>query len=450
MHPISRAFASGLSSTSPVEEAFWRRFVAEHHTRGPAVYRQPFGQPFVEAGEVFAWTVAAAERRRQGLVGPRFRLYGQDGELAGAPVDCLPTAADGGFAGWLDRVEAEHPELGMVCNDLQAIDPALWSRVRRFLSGLFSRVGLPPGGAMFDLFVGRYRRGFFGLHKDDQDVLTFVIEGKKRFLVWPFETFAGEPGFDPGARLLPARLGEIEARYRDEAVLLEGGPGDLLYWPAEWWHLPVSPDGDLAVTAGFGLFRGSNPLLFYRDAVQGLLEESALPPPPLERLPVGGDLAAEAERALDAVLDWLRHPSIRARAVEQLLGWSSGMGFQTLPDPAPAPELAPNDRLRADPPGALAWAVTDGEVLRWSAGGRVFRYPYHPGFVWALERLNAGETLGVGALEAALATPWEREGGWEGEGGPVELDPPVIHAFLGQLLRQRAVCRVADGRIEQA
>jgi hypothetical protein len=56
----------------------------------------------------------------------------------------------------------------------------------------------------------------------------------------------------------------------------------------------------------------------------------------------------------------------------------------------------------------------------------------------------------VGELEAALATPWEREGGWEGEGGPVELDPLVIHAFLGQLLRQRAVCRVADGRIDQA
>jgi len=34
------------------------------------------------------------------------------------------------------------------------------------------------------------KASFFRLHKDAQDVFTFVIAGWRRFLLWPFDTFS--------------------------------------------------------------------------------------------------------------------------------------------------------------------------------------------------------------------------------------------------------------------
>src|SRR5436853_158779 len=86
------------------------------------------------------------------------------------------------------------PPVLSVPNAFQALHEGIWRRSLGFLEGLYGEVGIPYGGALIDLITGSYTRSFLGFHKDDQDVFTFVIEGNKRLVAWPFETFRDVAG----------------------------------------------------------------------------------------------------------------------------------------------------------------------------------------------------------------------------------------------------------------
>jgi hypothetical protein len=90
---------------------------------------------------------------------------------------------------------------GVVINDLQAASLGAWRRAQALLGAIHDSLGVPPAGASFEFFAGAYRRGAFGVHKDDQDVITFVTEGRKRFRLWPYERFAGRAEVPAGSQL---------------------------------------------------------------------------------------------------------------------------------------------------------------------------------------------------------------------------------------------------------
>lgn len=104
--------------------------------------------------------------------------------------------------------------------------------MRHFLAGLYARVGVPAHRAEVDLFAGSYARTRRGIHLDSAAVFCFVIEGRKRIRLWPGSTFPDDVGYWYGLK--------GERKQRSKSMCLDGEPGDILYWPASYWHVGES------------------------------------------------------------------------------------------------------------------------------------------------------------------------------------------------------------------
>lgn len=355
----------------------------------------------------FDLALAATERSLAGVPGARMRLYGNGQELA-LGAELLPQPVDTTLSGWLDRVQLRNP--GLILNNVQCLHPEVWSWVRQLLGAVFAQ-DMPAGGCSLEIFTGRYRQSFFGLHKDDQDVVTFVLEGTKIFYVWPFEVFSAlAPGLQPlGNHGLP----DVDWRqHLDLALRLEARPGDIVYWSAEAWHIAAADDPDLLTTTlGLGFFRGGNPAQLCADAVTAALADGDIPElPPFFRDAIPQGVAQ--------ILSFLAQPSVRERTEEQLLSWLTGYGFTTLPEPL-APAEVPA-RFRAVARGGIS-SLPRGSQRVVGACGRLFRIPEHPFLLDLLTALASGATLHRHA--------WHHD----------EVGPEVVDWILSELLAVDAI-----------
>ena len=323
-------------------------------------------------------------------------------------AELLPQPVDTTLSGWLDRVQLRNP--GLILNNVQCLHPEVWSWVRQLLGAVFAQ-DMPAGGCSLEIFTGRYRQSFFGLHKDDQDVVTFVLEGTKIFYVWPFEVFSAlAAGLQPlGNHGLP----DVDWRqHLDLALRLEARPGDIVYWPAEAWHIAAADDPDLLTTTlGLGFFRGGNPAQLCADAMTAALADGDIPElPPFFRDAIPQGVAQ--------ILSFLAQPSVRERTEEQLLSWLTGYGFTTLPEPLGPAEVPA--RFRAVARGGIS-SLPRGSQRVVGACGRLFRIPEHPFLLDLLTALASGATLHRHA--------WHHD----------EVGPEVVDWILSELLAVDAI-----------
>lgn len=404
--------------------AFHDALAAAVRARTPSVWRAA-DLDRLDPDLLFA-AVCEAVAGPQDRASARPRIY-QDGSAC-EPIlpDLLPNAADGSFAGWLDRVERTRGDTALIVNDFQAASLEMWRAARRVMSPLAEAIGVPAAGASWDLFSGRYARTAFGVHKDDQDVITLVVEGHKRFHLWPFEALAHLPGVTPGLRLRGHGLGDPADL--PAPLVLDAAPGDVLYWPAEWWHVAVAADDTLVTTVGIGLFRPTDPLRLVAEAVAAAGE--GLPPAPLPALPPSGDLTAAADQLWDDILAWLATPALRAEARPLLLGWASALGFAALPS---LPDAAPFTGGTIRRAGPLVWTRADPETLSLGVSGRVIPLPWHPALPELLQALYEDRALSVADVRHQLTTP-RREGDVEHT-----CDPDVADTLVGLLVAMEGV-----------
>ena len=150
-------------------------------------------------------------------------------------------------------------------NEIHCLDFQLWLDTLPFLQRVFRSTGVPSSVSL-DLFLGNYRLSPFGIHKDNQDVITFIVLGNKRFYLWPSEHFshrpelAGVPAREHAHRVLqiPVADGAEYAAIVKEAIVVHGQPGDVMFWPASYWHCADNEAADLALTVGFGMVHGKS------------------------------------------------------------------------------------------------------------------------------------------------------------------------------------------------
>lgn len=377
--------------------AFWNELAACVREGRPGVWRRPLGGPVASPEEAFDWIVAAAHRVRERDARIEFRPH-VGGRAVEPDASRLPGDGDRSTAGYLRRLDPATGEALLAINHLQAASPAAWRRALSLLAPLHARLGVGAGGAMFDLFAGAYRVGPFGVHKDQFDVVTFVVEGRKRFLAWPFERFADRPDVPAGCALRPAGLAHLDyAPDRADAVVLEGDPGDVFFWPAEWWHVAESDRGH-CTTLSLGLSREETPLRHVEAAARELAEEGALDPARRLR-PTRGDAAASLDDARASLDRLASDDALRRRVDEKLLAHLAAHGMGVAPDPLPREAVVLDGPLSLAAPGAVVWRAR-GDELTWSAGGAVYRYPAAPALVRALERVATAEPFTVSEVEA--------------------------------------------------
>ncbi|MEP5570012.1 MAG: cupin domain-containing protein [Halioglobus sp.] len=89
-----------------------------------------------------------------------------------------------------------------------------------------------------DIFIGNYKATPFGVHKDNLHNFMFMSLGRRIMHFWPDRE--GEKSADESRK-----------------VSFEVEPGDLLYWPPEYWHVGEST-GETAVSMNIDIWENTS------------------------------------------------------------------------------------------------------------------------------------------------------------------------------------------------
>jgi 50S ribosomal protein L16 3-hydroxylase len=369
-------------------------FVRVHWEKRPAVFRGAVPPTFLTSAGTFRAAVEAV----RGFVELRhapIRFYEGTGLRQVNLREWLPRDDDASFAGYGRRLE---PALGgrgfsLVVNNLQRFDFDYWCRLRRVLRPLYERVGVPSETADADLFVGTGAHTPFGMHKDRASNFCLVLEGRKRFLLWPHDVFRDRPDLVHTTRY---------DAYRDIAMTLEGDAGDVLYWPSSYWHVAES-DGSLSVTSNVALYlhRPAHETVA-REMGTEIIGRAAHTDPPttyaLSDWSVPAAIAAAARDAVDAATVLER----RVRAA--WLARASADGFTVVPDPLPDVSLTIADAVQCDPDFPIR-IIDDGETCICASHGVVFETRVTASIRAAVEALVSGRPVAVTDLVDPAVDP---------------------------------------------
>jgi 50S ribosomal protein L16 3-hydroxylase len=384
--------------------AFWRSFRHRYWERRGTVLRRPHGLLLSEPAELFAWVLGCCERFRSGDRGVAPEFFVEHAQLLAGFDRYLLEPGDRSIAQYSRRVTGllKGRRFGLVIDDFQAQAPDLWVRLRGFLSGLYEETGLPGEYAKATLFLGNYRRTPFGLHRGRCGTFMFVAHGRKRIRAWPDAFFRGK-------REMTNRLDY--ARYNSHSMKFDAGPGDIIYWPSDYWHIGEDAGGASAAIS-LGLFMEPDPAGDMARHVADLI--GAHLGTGQARLDRGGSPARmrkglhRAARALNAVS---RDPALEIALTASRLNHLTGFGFSQVPGPERRSRLRESDLVRGDAHYPILWMRSDGELVC-SANGHAFTVPAHPKVPALLRCLNRGVPVRVKGLLDAYSTT-ERRGSIE-------------------------------------
>lgn len=388
----------------------WDTFVSRYWNRRPVLYRGTSASPF-RAEDVFDAATGATRHylRREVSLDSRpavqFTL-GRKQQLGLEPW--LPREEDGSLEGYDTRLvpRLKDQRYALIIARLHASGFGLWSRERAFFSELWRRVGLPLSGGITTLFHGNYEHSPVGVHQDRFTTFLFALRGRKRMRFWP-----KKPWSAPVSTILDY------APYLEDSFVAEVGPGDILYWPASYYHVGESAGPEVATSVNVGIPLHEH-LLSYdlQDLLPDAGGEGADEVPerhvsrrtgvsPLARgvLSASGVLSPVLPPALQEAAGALRRRSRKQEVEERLqrvwLQRLSAAGFEPVPPPVRGGRLTDEASVRADPRfpilveprGTGQWlCAANGHVL--TGEGRV-----EP-VARMMDTLNTGDAVRVGSL----------------------------------------------------
>jgi hypothetical protein len=347
------------------------------------VFKNLLGAPLISQDELRRVLVRAAD---EAAIGTR-SVWIDRRKLTPAETAATRIAADdASVAAYLDRLGGGREVFG-VQYSLHPHSAELWLRARDFVQGLFRHIGIPPT-CDTDLCFGKYSATPRGPHRDDHNNFAFVLAGTKRFLFWPEGYFEerGVPvlsveessvGLAQGSSRWPRELGAWGPfeRFFDDAIVLEGGPGDVFFWPHPYWHMAVCDPGETTLVLAISLFTRTR-MDFLSDLV-GTLTRQVVPGDPAERI-LSWAVPADASQTPPAIeqavadLERLRHVldagALRSLLIEQWRAHVSGCGLGQIPARESAELPADVASVRMDARYPIAWQEQGSGIRAWANG----------------------------------------------------------------------------------
>jgi len=275
-------------------------------------------------------------------------------------------------------------------NEVIKNDEVAWRAVRDFVRGLVQRIGLPTRGFDSGVGLGQYDFTPFGLHVDPgRSAFVLPVAGKKHFRIWPAAYIRQH------RELIRAR-GDYGPLVKD-SVMVEAGPGGLLYWPSDAWHIAEGAnDGEFNAMVAIGALLG--------------------PPNGVQAVPCDVDnLQENAQRLPDGLAAALEGTFIlkRAPTLEQVwVGFLSGLGLRY---PIPVRQDAlPQGRLQIQQRYPLISRPLSDHQLAIGVNGHCI-VESGEWLTGVVERINSGEPFEAGELASDSTRG------------------PVVHKLLGRL-----------------
>jgi hypothetical protein len=293
----------------------------------------------VDPDAVFAGLVGAAQALRDRRE-PSSVSFFVDGALLVADFDdLLPGPADIDAASYQSRLRHRLGASEFVCvgDSLHRFDAGVAQAVIDVLDQMTPHVGRPYGGVNVDCFIGSYRATPTGVHKDTAANLSVVLTGTKTMEFWPSDAFDGV--HRPGTSHTDTWSRSVRTGRRPPTTLT-AGPGDVLFWPADWWHCAI--DGDGVFTLNISLYTDT-PVAGRADAERMLVRHVAMRAerdtegPVLELDPgLAAGLGDPADT--DRIAGLILRERLRIRTGRALSGIPAPPGH-TDPDPGPETEV---------------------------------------------------------------------------------------------------------------
>lgn len=361
-------------STIAIEDDLdWDRFAERYWDRAPVLFRR-IGQPPFQADECLAAAVTACAPDTEDAIPDLARLT-SDGRRLLKARGRVPLSTDAGFDSYAKRItEALNGDRhALVISGFHPHDPALWNRERAYFRPLWERVGLPMTTAITTLFHGNYEHSPVGVHKDRFGTFMYVLSGRKRMRMWP-----GRPWDHDASTIVDYE------RYLDTSIAAEAEAGQLMYWPASFYHVGETVGTEPATSVNVGVpregrrveFEISDLLADVPASVRNMPEDylnTRMPPIDADPFTDPGDtvtaMPAPLRQGMDRAIALLHDAWEGPRRLAVTLNRYTAGGFRPVPEPAPRPQLDDTTRLRRLPDAEFLWATTDTGAALCSGNG---------------------------------------------------------------------------------
>lgn len=383
---------------------FWETLRERYWEKEPVVFPNFLSRPILTPEETFEAIQVVGQRYVSG-VGPLpyVRCYVDGRQVEDGPglAAFIPAPDDASMQGYTERLSSSFggSTFGLMINNIQVCSWPLWSRINSFSRDVSSKIGMPAAGMEAILFFGNYETTSFGVHADTANVFTFALENRKRVLLWPRDVLArrGIPVFLDKAVV---RADQIER----DALALEIGQRDLMYWPPSYFHVSGArgdraPVASLAVAMFFDaqMQRGEVSPMFER-VMNGLMAgcEPLTRPLRFNAGDRGPSLPPELEALFSGLADHLTSAQLRAALhVEWLRSMSCGF---LRPPPADAVELELTDLVARRPGSVIHHVELSPGRLTVAVNGHTIETAASQASERLLTALNSGRVATVGEL----------------------------------------------------
>jgi len=316
-----------------LSETFWTDFVNSTWNQFPVLFKRMFPQLIAGKEDVFQLMYTAGQNYRANSTLSTMNVYVNGGMRMSDLQPYLVRADEVTLQQYCERVAglSEVQQFTFVLYGCQLYHRELWMRCRRFLRGLYEKIGLPAGHVDLDIFVGKYRRTPTGIHKDAAANFSFVVQGRKKMAFWPSEAFPKSPATAD------------YTRYENGRIVLEAEVGDVIFWPPQYWHMAFSEEPDWSVTLNLALYLNRNALAFVNHAfafdrngsnlLQGFKAPSLYQPPDVPEVP------QQLQKELQLYRNIIRDESLENAVYELWARRLSADGFNPVPPSLPAQDI---------------------------------------------------------------------------------------------------------------
>jgi hypothetical protein len=375
--PVIQSTKFGLS------REFWSGFYEHCWGKYPRILRKPLHQLLAKPEEVLQGLIRGSADSHQ---------IGFFIEYAKQLVDVdqyLPDSKDESIEQYEERVDQflDGRKFGLIAEHFQIFDSQIWFRIREFVRGLYEFTGLPGEDTKATIFLGNYDRTPIGLHKGSSHNFMFVLHGRKRIRLWPKRYFSGGNRIEHTIKY---------DEYLEDSILLEGRPGDILYWPSGYWHIGESAqDHELSMGLSLSIFMNSKRSVLGWNTIGKLLNarlqlkedqtttrfnQSVI----LDLLP---ELAKQSRNAIRELAD---QPSLDHALQVTMLNYFTATGFTRVPVLSFEESLEETDMIAGVEGSPILWIPWIDDQLLCSVNGHAFSMPNSEEYLQIIRKLNRG------------------------------------------------------------